>query len=225
MSQVRRALLRLVGRTGVARQRDARPRRSALLRVPPAARPRQGAAGGWAAVLASELQVSCRWVGSTRSALVLGWSATACLVPPADHLLASPHLASPPSLSPPIRLQTAVSHGHVGPTLRQSCPSLYWNLLLWLLSFALPTATLAHLGRVDDGGGSVDDDVDGLGLSALSARSTSQLPVPVGAGAGAALRAEAAELVMRIPSAAARSAVAAAATMRPASIGPPLVAA
>lgn len=137
----------------------------------------------------------------------------------------SPHLTSPPSLSPPIRLQTAVSHGHVGPALRQSCPSLYWNLLLWLLSFALPTATLAHLGRADDGGGGVDNDLDGLlGLPALSARSMSQLLVGGGLGAGAALRAEAAELVLRMPSAAARAAVAAAAKT-PASTGPPLVAA
>ena len=140
------------------------------------------------------------------------------------------HLGSPPTL------QTAVSHGQLGISLRHACPSLFWNLVLWLLSFALPIDNLAHLSRGED---------DGLGLpevwfvgpesdsggragsiralqspppeSAFDTRIVSPggaamrgLPVserPAGSGG---LRAEAAALIQRLPSVAARTAVAAA---------------
>lgn len=118
------------------------------------------------------------------------------------------------------RAQTAIAHGHVGPSLRQSCPSLFWNLCLWLLSFALPTGPLAHLAHADDDSAALGIPAFGRGRSVMLSAGDAAGPPPAASAAAAtagpaltggdALRAEAEALLLRLPSDAARSAVRAA---------------
>jgi hypothetical protein len=76
-------------------------------------------------------------------------------------------------------LYAVVTHGQFGPTLRVRAPTLFWNLTLWFLSFALPLEHVTFLARE----GTPEGEAEALGEAMDRWRPLLQAIVEVGAAA------------------------------------------
>ena len=119
----------------------------------------------------------------TVSSLARGWKGTMSSGPAAP--LHCEYL--PPAVLVK-ELQRSIINGQLGPTLRVRAPTLFWNLVLWSISFALPLEFLTFMAREEkdaDEEAALADGVERMLAAAVASPAAAAPPPPAGGDSAA----------------------------------------